>query len=67
MDKDQKPKRALIEYRIKPLAGDAKWSAIFQREIDALDSGDAMTQFYGRPTWPALTGTIEVKGITWDD
>jgi len=60
------PKRALIQYRTKPLAVDVKWSLWFQRELTGIDSQDVMTQFYARPTWPAMTGMIEVKSITWD-
>jgi hypothetical protein len=61
-------KRALITYRTKELAEDAKWSALRERTIDeAKDSADAMTQFYAQRTWPAMTGFIEVKSVTWPD
>lgn len=64
----KEPQRAVIEYRIKPLAVEVKWSLWFQREIDAaLDGPDAMRQFYARPLWPAMTGAIEVKRILWPD
>jgi hypothetical protein len=71
MDKTDQPKeskRAVIEYRTKPLEEDAKWSLWFQREIEsAVDSADAMKQFYSRPLWPAMTGAIEVKRVAWPD
>lgn len=65
---DQKPQRAVITYRTKPLEAKAKWSLWFQREIsEAKDSTDAMFQFYERVTWPCMTGAIEIKGVTWPD
>lgn len=66
--KELEPKRAVITYRTKPLAADAKWSQLFQRVIEsATDSADAMKQFYNPPIWPAMTGAIEVKGVSWPD
>lgn len=62
------PKRALIEYRTKPFEENAKWSLYFQRVIDsAVDTSDALKQFYGSPLWPALTGMIEVRKVSWLD
>lgn len=66
MDNDN-PRRALIEYRTKELKGGAKWSLWFQRIVTAKDSQDAMDQFYKERTWPAMTGDIQVKGVTWPD
>lgn len=64
----QEPQRALITYRTKDLADGAKWTAWREREIAAAnDSADAMSQFYERFTWPAMTGAIEVKSVTWPD
>ena len=63
---EKKPQRALIPYRVKPLATDAKWEPWREREIDsATDSEDAMSQFFDRRTWPAMTGAIEVKQVIW--
>jgi len=68
MPDKQEPKRAVIEYRTKELKDGAKWSLWFQREIDsAVDSGDAMRQFYARPLWPAMTGNVEVKRVVWPE
>lgn len=62
----KEPQRALITYRTKELKEGAKWSEWREREIDsALDSYEAMERFYSRRTWPTMTGSIEVKGITW--
>jgi len=63
---EKTPKRAVIQYRTRKLEAFSKWSLWFQRELTGLDSQDVMTQFYARPTWPAMTGMIEVKSITWD-
>jgi hypothetical protein len=61
-------RRAIIEYRTKAFENDAKWSLCFQRVIEsAVDSTDALRQFYADPIWPALTGSIEVKGVSWLD
>lgn len=65
-DQPKEPKRGVIQYRTKALAKDAKWSLWFQRELNGVDSEDLMDQFYNRRTWPAMTGMVEVKGITWD-
>ena len=68
MSDTKEPQRALITYRTKPLEADAKWSAWREREIDgALDSTDGMQKFYARPTWPAMTGAVEVKSVSWPD
>lgn len=68
MPDEKKPRRAVIEYRTKELKEGAKWSLWFQREIDsAIDSNDAMKQFYARPLWPAMTGAIEVRQVAWPD
>ncbi|HEY6244595.1 MAG TPA: hypothetical protein VIX17_11635 [Pyrinomonadaceae bacterium] len=64
---EQQAKRCVIEYRTKELKEGAKWSLWFQREIDAIDSQDAMKQFYSRPLWPAMTGNVEVKRVIWID
>lgn len=68
MDKEKEAKRAVIEYRTKAFENDAKWSLSFQRVIEsAIDTSDALKQFYADPIWPALTGAIEVKAVGWLD
>lgn len=68
MQTEKQPQRAVIEYRTKPFEDGAKWSLYFQREIEsAKDSADAMKQFYARPLWPAMTGAVEVKKVSWPD
>lgn len=67
-DTPPQPKRALITYRTKELKDAAKWTAWREREIaEAKDFDDAMGQFYERFTWPAMTGAIEVKEVSWLD
>jgi len=62
------PTRAIVIYRTKPLEANAKWSLWFQREIEnAENSQAAMTKFYDGYTWPAMTGSIEVKQVVWPE
>jgi len=62
------PQRAIVIYRTKPLEAKAKWSLWFQREIaEAKDSNEAMKKFYDGYTWPAMTGSVEVKQVEWPD
>jgi len=68
MPTEQQPKRAIVEYRTKPFENDAKWSLSFQRVIEsAIDTADALKQFYADPLWPALTGSIEIQAVGWLD
>ena len=67
-DTPKQPQRAVIEYRTKSFENDAKWTLCFQRVIEsAIDTADALKQFYGDPIWPAMTGMVEVKAVRWMD
>lgn len=65
---EKEAKRAVVEYRTKNFENGAKWSLCFQRVIEAaIDSPDALRQFYADPIWPANTGAIEIKAVSWLD
>lgn len=59
------PKRAAVEYFEYPFDGKRR---PMTRVIDqAIDSNDALKQFWRSPIWPANTKQITVAKVLWPD